>query len=70
MYDYGSPEKNKEHYGTVSVNINIHVQQLWALILTLATPTSNMYIFQYIFHIFSIYFVKQSRALTLVGDHF
>lgn len=66
MYDYGSPEKNKEHYGTVSVNINIHVQQLWALILTLATLTSNMYIF----HTFSIYFVKQSRALTLVGDHF
>lgn len=52
MYDYGSPEKNKEHYGTVSVNINIHVQQLWALILTLATLTSNMYIF----HTFSIYF--------------
>lgn len=52
MYDYGSPEKNKEHYGTVSVNINIHVQQLWALILTLATLTSNMYIF----HAFSIYF--------------
>lgn len=66
MYDYGSPEKNKEHYGTVSGNINIHVQQLWTLILTLATLTSNMYIF----HTFSIYFVKQSRALTLVGDHF
>ena len=23
MYDYGSPEKNKEHYGNVSVNIMI-----------------------------------------------
>lgn len=52
MYDYGSPEKNKEHYGTVSGNINIHVQKLWTLILTLATLTSNMYIF----HTFSIYF--------------
>lgn len=23
MYDYGSPEKNKEHYGTVSGNIKL-----------------------------------------------
>lgn len=34
MYDYGSPEKNKEHYGNVSVNVLIaDISLLAALIL-------------------------------------
>jgi len=35
MYDYGSPEKNKEHYGNVSVEITLLQTSLLAALILL-----------------------------------
>ena len=35
MYDYGSPEKNKEHYGNVSVMITLLVTSIMAALILL-----------------------------------